>query len=144
MDTTLGDDSAYVEGTAMQVLERSRELLTAGLTADVEAQRAGREEAERALARRQETIELRGRKAGQLVGSTVFFALGILLVVGLVIAVAGSLGLPTIVVVLCAAVVGLLTLADIVLGHSLKDLQSRVAKATERSVVRGLLWLSGG
>jgi hypothetical protein len=144
MDTTLGDDSAYVEGTAMQVLERSRELLTAGLTADVEAQRAGREEAERALALRQETIELRGRKAGQLVGSTVFFGLAILLVVGLVIAVAGSLGLPTIVVILCAAVVGLLTLADIVLGHSLKDLQSRVATATERSVVRGLLWLSGG
>jgi hypothetical protein len=128
----------------MQVLERSRELLTAGLTADVEAQRAGREEAERALALRQETIELRGRKAGQLVGSTVFFGLAILLVVGLVIAVAGSLGLPTIVVILCAAVVGLLTLADIVLGHSLKDLQRRVATATERSVVRGLLWLSGG
>jgi hypothetical protein len=65
MDTTLGDDSAYVEGTALEVLEHSREEMTASLRDEIESERDGREAVERQISAHTAAIQRRGHKIGR-------------------------------------------------------------------------------
>jgi hypothetical protein len=138
MDQTLGDDEAYVEGTAQMVLERARSVAQSELRSEVATEKAARQAAERLVDDGEVAIQQRSQWVGRIVARAVFVIVVPLLVAGLIFGPLGPLNgswtpLPTLVQIGCTALLLVLTFWGVVSGVSVSRLAGQLATLTERA-----------
>lgn len=148
MDETFGDDDAYTEGTALQVLDRAREGMTKEFLQRLQCEQEARKGIEEQLHDQAATAKLRARQIGKFVARVVFGVLVPVVVAGLVFGPLGPLNggwspLPTIIQVICTAMLLVFTFWSLWEGISLKKLAQRTASLVE-GWAAGLLKRSAG
>lgn len=148
MDETLGEDEAYVEGTAKMVLERARRVVQSELESEIATEKAARQMAERRVDDREVTIQQRGQWVGRIVARAVFVIVVPLLVAGLIFGPVGPLSgswtpLPSPVQIACTALLIVLTFWGVVSGVSVSRIAGKLATLTERATVATLKRLLG-
>ncbi len=143
MDLTLGDDEAYTEGTAMEVLRRAEEMKTADLRAEVERERSRRKEAEAVLSQRSEANQRFARGIGRLTYRVTFVCLLIPAVALIVFGAFGTFGLSGVARFAVLAIGVGLGIAGAVGGASINSVATRVGSYAEAVALDALKWLFG-
>jgi hypothetical protein len=141
MDETLGDDDAYTDGTAKQVLERALENIRADGEAKLTAEQTARTEAETRLSNQSLVIAKRAKGAGRIGARLIFGALIPVLAAGLIFGPLGPLEggwspLPGFLQVLCTGIVIAVSAWSLWEGASLRKLAQRTARLIERGTER--------
>lgn len=143
MDLTLGDDEAYTEGTAIEVLRRAEEMKTADLRAEVERERSRRKEVEAVLSERYEANQRLVRGFGRLMYRVTFICLFVPAVVFTVFGAFGTFGLSG-VARFAVLVIGVgLGIAGTVRGASIKSVATQVDSYSQRVALDALRRLLG-
>lgn len=132
MDLTLGDDEAYTEGTAMEVLRRAEEMKTADLRAEVERERSRRKEAEAVLSQRSEANQRLARGFGRFMYRVTFVCLFVPAVAFIVFGAFGTFGLSGVARFAVLAIGVGLGIAGAVGGTSIKSVAARVGSYSQR------------
>ena len=141
MDETLGDDDAYTEGTAFQVLERAREGMREDFNQKLREVKKAREAAELSLQQRSSAIQARAKRIGLLTARGIFAVIVPVLAAGLIFGPLGPLNggwspLPSVVQVFCTIAVLALSAWSLWEGMSLRALGRRTAAIAERCAAR--------
>jgi hypothetical protein len=141
MDETLGDDEAYLPGTALQVLERAREAMRKDVKRELHEEREARKEAERRLKERSDAIEARAQQIGRVVARLLFTVIIPVLAAGLIFGPLGPLNdgwspLPRWAQAICTVAVILFTVWGLWSGASLKKAAGCTARFAERQAAK--------
>lgn len=147
MDETLGDDDAYVPGTALQVLERAREAMREDVKRELFTERQARRVAETRLRERAAAIETRAGKIGRIGARLVFLVVIPILAAGLIFGPLGPLDdgwspLPGPVQAVCTVAVLILTGWGLWQGVSLRRAARWTARFAARQAAKLLEWLT--
>lgn len=147
MEETLGDEEAYVPGTALQVLERAREAMREDVKRELRKEREAREEVESRLHDRSEAIKARAAQIGRVVARLIFIFIIPILAAGLIFGPLGPLDdgwspLPEAVQAICTVAVIIFTVWGLWSGVSLRQSGGCMARFAERRAKRLLTWLT--
>jgi hypothetical protein len=144
MDHTRGSVDAFTQGSTAEILERSREAARADVEADLKAERKAHSETARKISQSQESISNFARSTGNLIASTLFVLVALILLLGSIFGPVGPLDdiVPAPIQAICAAVAVSLAVGSIIASFSLlklrRELAASLARAIEDVLVRYL------